>query len=386
MRSFLFVGLIAFALPLAGCGNAPTTAKSEVKPTTGKSEGAKADIKADAADDKTEPAKADNPRITAGGATFVNPVMQAWAKEYKKAQIDYLPQGSGYGITEMTKQSLAFGCSDAPMNKKEMETAKASNGDVIHVPLAVGAVALIYNLDGVKNLKLTGDVVADIYMRKITKWNDPAIAKLNPGAALPDKTITPVARIESSGTTFIFAEYLGKRSPAFKGEGGPRVSKTPQWPNGVEKKKENSGIAEFVKSTPYTIGYVELAFAKTNDIPTAALVNKYGKEVAPDAASVTAAVEGAMKHVGAKGQPYDLHPLAYSFTDAEGDGVYPIVGASYAILYKKQPKDKGPAVVDFLKWVVTDGQKLSAEKYYAPLPADLSKKAVELLGTVTFAP
>lgn len=324
------------------------------------------------------------PRISGGGATFVDPIMQKWSGEYKSAknvEIDYVAKGSGYGMTTLTAKNIDFGCSDAPMNTKELDAAKAAGGEVIHIPVAIGAVAVMYNLEGVKDLKLSGEVLADIYLRKITKWNDPKIAALNPGTALPGNPITPTARQGSSGTTAIFTEYLSKRSSEFAKS--PGTSKDPKWAEGVEKKPESSGLTEFVKNTPNTIGYVEIAFAKANGVACATMINKAGKSVAPDAASVTAAVDEAMK-VKQDKAPYSLHPLSYSFTDAAGDGSYPIVGASYAMLFKKQPKDKGPVLVEFLKWAVSDGQKSAAELHYAPLPAELTKKAQELLGTVTF--
>lgn len=352
MRRVFAFGLILAALPLAGgCGGC------------GKSGGA--------------------PRVSAGGATFVDPIMQKWSGEYKKAknvEIDYVAKGSGYGISNVTSKNLDFGCSDAPMNAKEIEAAKTAGGEVVHVPVTVGAVAIVFNLDGIKELKLSGEVLAEIYTRKITKWNDAKIAALNAGVALPDKPISPVRRSESSGTTSIFTEYLSKRSAEFAKS--PGTSKDPKWAEGVDGKQGNDGIAEHVKNTPNTIGYVELAHAKKNGISYATLVNKAGKPVVPTAESVTAAVEAAMK-VKQEKEPYALHPLAYSFTDAEGDAAYPIVGASYALLFKKQPKDKGPVIVEFLKWVVADGQKFATELDYAPLPTDLSKKAAELLGTVT---
>jgi phosphate transport system substrate-binding protein len=324
------------------------------------------------------------PRISGGGATFVDPLMQKWSGEYKnakKGEVDYVAKGSGYGITNVTNKTIDFGCSDAPMNKKELDAAVAAGGEVIHVPVAIGAVAVMYNLEGIKDLKLSGEVVADIYLRKITKWNDAKIAALNPGVGLPDKPIIPAARQGSSGTTAIFTEYLSKRSSDFAK--APGASKDPKWPDGVEKKPESSGLTEFVKNTPNAIGYVEIAFAKSNGVACATMINKAGKPVAPEAAGVTAAVDAAMK-VKQDKEPYTLHPLAYSFTDAAGDASYPIVGASYAMLFKKQPKDKGQAIVDFLKWAVSDGQKFAAELHYAPLPEELTKKGQELLGTVTF--
>jgi phosphate transport system substrate-binding protein len=324
------------------------------------------------------------PRINAGGATFVDPIMQKWSGEYraaKKVEIDYVAKGSGYGISNVTSRTLDFGCSDAPMNAKEVEAAKAAGGEVVHIPVALGAVAVIFNLPEVKDLTLSGEVLADIYLARIRRWNDPAIAKHNPNVALPDREIAFVYRAESSGTTSIFTEYLAKRSAGFAQS--PGASKSPKWPAGGIGKEGNDGIAEHVKSNEGTIGYVELAYARRNGISYAKLINKAGKAVAPDAASVTAAVEAAMAVKQGK-EPYSLHPLAFSFTDAEGDAAYPIVGASYAILFKKQPRDKGPVIVEFLKWVVADGQKFAAELDYAPLPAGLTKKAQEVLGAVTF--
>lgn len=326
----------------------------------------------------------DAPRIAGGGATFVDPIMQKWAGEYKgakKVEIDYVAKGSGYGITNVTARTLDFGCSDAPMNAKEVKAAKDAGGEVVHVPVAVGAVAVIYSLPEVPNLKLSGEVVADIYLGKIKKWDDAPIKALNPGAALPGTNIVFVYRAESSGTTNIFTEYLSKRSAEFAK--APGTSKSPKWPAVGVGKEGNDGVAEHVKNAAGSIGYVELAYAKKNSIPFATLVNKSGKAVAPDAASVTAAVDAAMK-VKQDKEPYALHPLTYSFTDAEGDAVYPIVGASYAILFQKQPKDKGPVIVDFLKWAVSDGQQYAKDLDYAPLPAELTKKSQELLGTVTF--
>lgn len=326
-----------------------------------------------------------NPRVSAGGATFVDPIMQKWSGEYRKltgVEIDYVAKGSGYGVSNVTARTLEFGCSDAPMTAKEVEAARATGGDVIHVPLTIGAVAVVYNLPEVTaQLTLSGEVVADIFGRKITKWNDPAIAKLNPGVPLPERDIVPVYRVESSGTTNIFTEYLAKRSPAFAKEVG--VSKSPKWPPGGLGKEGNDGVAGHVKDNPGCVGYVEVAYARKNGIAFATLVNKGGKPVAPDPAAVTAAAEAAMA-VRPEKEPYSLHELTYSLTDASGDAAYPIVGVSYAILFKKQPRNAGPVIVEFLKWAVADGQKFAPDLDYAPLPPDLTKKAQELLGKVVF--
>ena len=325
------------------------------------------------------------PRINAGGATFVNPLMQKWSGEYKKAknvEIDYVSKGSGYGIEQMTAKTIDFGCSDAPMKKEQLATAKEKGGEVIHIPLIVGAVAVVYNVPDVSApLKLTGDVLADIFSRKITKWNDGRIAALNPGVALPDKDIVVVARAESSGTTNIFTEYLSKSSESFKKEIG--ASTKPKWPQGVVQQEQNDGVAGFVKGNPGTIGYVEVLFAKKNQLAVALLKNRAGAYVGPDADGAGAAAEEAMKTKPTT-EPYSLHELTYSLTDADGAKSYPICGISYAILFARQPKDKGPVIVEFLKWAVSDGQKFAGELEYAPLPADLQKKAQDRLGAVTF--
>lgn len=322
-------------------------------------------------------------RVSAGGATFVDPIMRAWAKDYRKAkktEIDYVKSGSGKGIGDLTAKTIDFGCTDAPMSKKELDAAVAAGGEVLHIPVTMGAVAIVFNVPGLEKLNLTGKVVADIYLQKIAKWNDAAIAELNPGVVLPDRAIVAVRRAESSGTTSIFSEYLSKVNPDFKEKVG--TTKEMKLTGGVGQ-QGNDGIAGFVKNNEGAIGYVELAYANKNKIATAMLKNKAGKSVGPNADSVTAAATAAMA-TKPTAEPYTLHELTFSLTDAEGESSYPIVGISYAILFAKQPKDKGPAIVDFLKWVVVDGQKLAVELDYAPLPPDLGKKAQAKLDAVTF--
>jgi phosphate transport system substrate-binding protein len=313
-------------------------------------------------------------RLNGGGATFVDPIMQKWSAEYKNAKgvaIDYVKSGSGDGIKGMTNKTLDFGCSDAPMNKKEVDGAMKEGGEVIHVPITMGAVAIVYNLPGVENLKLSGPVVADIYMGKIRKWNDKAIADLNPGVNLPEKEIVPIHRAEGSGTSFIFSDYLSKVSPEFAKNVG--ASKSPNWPKVGLGQNGNDGVAGFVKNNEGTIGYVELFFAKSFKIPYALLKNRKGAEVPPTAAAVTAAAEAAMK-VRPTEEPYSLHEFTYPLTDTDGEQAYPICGMSSLILYKKQPADKGQALKDFLHWATTEGQKFAEELSYAPLPEALTKE------------
>ncbi len=324
-------------------------------------------------------------RISGGGATFVNPIMQKWAGAYKtdkNVEIDYVSKGSGYGVEQMTARTKDFGCSDAPMTKEQLAVAKEKGGEVIHVPLAMGAVAVAYNVPEIagKELKLTGDVLTDIYRRdaSVLKWNSKRIADLNPGLSLPDKDIVVVSRAEKSGTSNIFSEYLSKVSG-----GKIKASTKPDWPQGVIGQEGSDGVAGFVKSNSYTIGYVEVLFAKKNELATAKLKNKAGEWVGPEADAVTAAAAEAMKAKQDK-EPYSLHDLTYSLTDADGAKSYPISGISYGIIFAKLPKDKGPALVEFLKWATTDGQKFAKELDYAPLPEELSKKIQEKLGQVTF--
>jgi phosphate transport system substrate-binding protein len=325
------------------------------------------------------------PRINAGGATFINPMMQKWSGEYRArhgVEIDYVAKGSTYGIEQMTDRNLDFGCSDAPMKKAQVDAAKGKGGDVVHVPLVMGPVAVVYHVPELKDpLKLTGEVLADVYRREITRWDDKRIAELNPGAPLPAKDIVVVARAESSGTTNIFTEYLSKASGAFKTAIG--TSTKPKWPQGVVAQEQNDGVAGFVKDNAYAVGYVEVLFARKNNLPTAQMKNKAGAFVGPDADATVAAAEEALKARPTE-EPYSLHELTYSLTDMPGAKSYPICGISYGVLYAKLPKDKGPAIVAFLRWAVSDGQQFAREFDYAPLPDDLRKKAQDRLGQVSF--
>jgi phosphate transport system substrate-binding protein len=246
----------------------------------------------------------------------------------------------------------------------------------------MGAVAVAFNVPELagKELKLTGDVLTDIYLRdaRVQKWNAKRIADLNPGLPLPDKDIVVVARAEKSGTSNIFSEYLSKVSG-----GKIKASTRPDWAKGVIQQQGSDGVAGFVKANTYTIGYVEMEFAKKNQLGSAVLKNKAGQWVKPEADAVTAAAAEAMK-VKQEKEPYSLHDLTYSLTDAAGEKSYPICGFTYAVLFAKQPKDKGPTIVEFLKWATTEGQAQVTELSYAPLPEELRKKIQEKLGTVKF--
>ena len=323
-------------------------------------------------------------RINAGGATFIGPIMDRWATDYRGktgVEIDYAKTGSGQGIRDMAAKNILFGCTDAPMNKDELTKAEADGGPVLHIPLAMGAVAVIYDLPNIQDLKLSGPVLADIYLGHIKEWNDPKIASLNPGVTLPKLEINRVTRDKDSGTTSIFTDYLSKVSNEFQAKVG--MKKNMNDLKDVPGQAGNDGVAQFVKNTPGGLGYVELAFAYSGGITFAAIENKAGKFVKPDTAAVTAAAANAITEEK-PGEPFTLHELTYSLTNAGGEDSYPIVGISYGVLYKKLPAASGKAVVDFLKWSVTDGQGVAAELHYAPLPEELQKKCLAKLAEVSF--
>lgn len=366
LRALLVLPVLALA-GCAGCGGRPI-------PTDGNT-GAKIE---------NVPAAS----LNAGGATFVEPVMSVWTAEFRtktgdKVKINYQGTGSGDGINKMTTQELAFGCSDAPMNKKELDAAVGKGGEVLHIPLVIGAVVPMYNLAGVdKPLVFTGQVLGDIYLGKITRWNEKPLADLNPGVNLPDLAIAPVFRAKSSGTSFIFTDYLSKTNAGFKEKVGA-VKEIPRAVAGVGM-DGNGGVAGHVQKTNGAIGYVELTYALDTKAAFGTVRNKSGKDVPASLASITAAAAAGMKEAQAA-EPYSLHDLTYNLNDTAGDDVYPIAALSFALLYKKQAGDKGRAVVEFLKWATSaEGQKLSEARNYAPLPESLRAKVGEKLAGVTF--
>jgi phosphate ABC transporter phosphate-binding protein len=320
----------------------------------------------------------EKPRLNGGGATFIYPMMSKWASEYDKArgvEVNYQSIGSGGGIQQMTAKTFDFGCSDGPMNPEQLKKAKDVGGDVIHVPLVMGAVVPAYNLKEVdKPLVFTGSVLADIFLGKITKWNDKALQDLNPDAKLPDMKIGVVHRSDGSGTTYIWVDYLAKVSEAWQQKVG--VATSVDWPTG-EGAKGNEGVSGYVKDTPGALGYVELIYALQNNIKYGLVKNKEGAAIKGDLHSVTAAAENMLKNI-----PEDLR---YSITDADGKDSYPISGTSWAVLYVDQPKDKGQQVVDFLRWCIHDGQKFCEELHYATLPTHLVERADKKLDSVKVA-
>jgi len=312
--------------------------------------------------------------INGAGATFPYPIYSKWFAEYNKlhpnVQINYQSIGSGGGIQQVTKQTVFFGASDGPMTEEQI---KAAPGPILHLPTVLGAVVPVYNVAGVSSdLKFTGAVLADIYLGKITKWNDAAITKLNPGAKLPATDITVVHRSEGSGTTYIWVDYLSKMSSEFQSKVGVKTSVN--WPTGVGG-KGNEGVSGLVTQTPGAIGYVELIYALQNKISYGSVQNAAGEFVKASVQSVTAAAAGA-----AAKMPADFR---VSITNAPGTGVYPVSSFTWLLLYEN-PTDKaqGKTMSDFVKWALTDGQKYCAELGYAPLPANVVKMEMAALARI----
>jgi phosphate transport system substrate-binding protein len=307
-------------------------------------------------------------RLQGSGSTFVKPMMDKWTSEFGKLnpniKIDYQSTGSGAGIKAIQSQTADFGASDAAMSDDEL---KAGAGEIVHIPVVLGAVVLTYNLPSVKQpLRMTPELISDIYLGKIKKWDDAKIKQENPGVELPAADITPVFRADGSGTSDVFTDYLSKTVPEFKEKIGR--TKNPQLPQGVGiGGKGNEGVMGQVKNTPNTIGYVELTFAKANNLPTALIKNKAGNYVEPTSETVSNAAAGMTANM-----PEDLRT---QITNADGANSYPISGIVYVLVYKEQ-KDaaKGKSLADFLWWVIHDGEKMVTALHYAPLPAELVQK------------
>ncbi|HLR07509.1 MAG TPA: phosphate ABC transporter substrate-binding protein PstS [Pyrinomonadaceae bacterium] len=314
-------------------------------------------------------------RLQGAGATFPNPLYQKWLSEYGKlnanVKIDYQSIGSGGGIKQIQARTVDFGASDAPMSDAEL---KASPAELIHIPTVLGAVVLTYNLQGVsKPLRFSPDVIADVFLGKISKWNDPRIKADNADASLPSAEITVVHRAEASGTSFVFSDYLSKVSADWKQKVG--ADKSPNWPVG-QGGKGNEGVTGQIKQQPNTIGYVELAYAVQNKLPVALVKNASGVFVEPSVDAVTAAAAAS-----AATTPDDLR---VSITNANGAGVYPISSYTYILAYKAQSDaTKGKTLVDFLWWGIHDGEQFARDLQYAPLPDEIIKRAEAKINSIT---
>ncbi|HEX2568909.1 MAG TPA: phosphate ABC transporter substrate-binding protein PstS [Polyangia bacterium] len=304
-------------------------------------------------------ARADALLINGAGATFPFPLYSKWFSEYNRLRpelrFNYQSIGSGGGIKQITERTVDFGASDAPMTEAELGKAPG----IQHVPTVIGAVAVSANLPGVTELRLTPEVLADLFLGKITRWSDGRLTALNPGQKLPDTMVTVIHRSDGSGTTAVFTDYLAKVSPEWKTRVG--AGKSVKWPVGLGG-KGNEGVTGLVKATPGAVGYLELAYATQNRLGVAALRNRSGQFVRPSVAAATAAAAEASI-------PPDYR---VSITDPPGKDAYPIAAFTY-LLVSAQPADpaKGKALAGFLWWAVHDGQKHAAALDYAPLPAAL---------------
>ncbi len=312
--------------------------------------------------------------INGAGATFPYPIYSKWFDEYSKINpgmnFNYQSIGSGGGIKQITARTVDFGATDGPMSQDQLNEAP---GRIYHIPTVMGADVVAFNLSGVKTgLKLTGDIVADIFLGKIIKWNDDRITAENPGVSLPDESIVVVHRSDGSGTTYIFVDYLSSVSPKWKSKVGKGTSVN--WPVGLGG-KGNEGVAGLVKQTPGSIGYVELAYAKQNDLTFSYIKNSSGIYVEPSLASVSKAAEGVT-----------IAPdFRVSIVNSSNAEAYPIASFTWLLIYKEMDDHaKGEAIVNFIKWAITDGQKYAETLDYAPLPANVVSMVEEKLKQVKY--
>ena len=315
--------------------------------------------------------------LQGSGASFPKPIYEKWASEYGKAvpgvRVDYQSTGSGAGQNAIISRTADFGASDDPVKDEDL---KKADGELMHIPTVLGAVVLTYNLPGVQQpLKLSSETISGIYLGTIKKWNDAALKKDNPDLNLPDADILPVYRNDSSGTTAVFTDFLSKTNADWKAKVG--ANKQPSWITGVGTgAPRNDGVMGQVKQTPNSIGYVELTFAKANNLPTALIKNKSGAFVEATLDSVSAAAAGSVAAT-----PEDLR---VQITDADGANAYPIASYTYVLVYKDQrDAAKGKALADFLWWAIHDGEKFTKDLHYAPLPAEIVKKVEAKINSMT---
>ncbi|MFN3419554.1 MAG: phosphate ABC transporter substrate-binding protein PstS [Pyrinomonadaceae bacterium] len=315
-------------------------------------------------------------KLQGAGSTFINPLMQKWVHEFgnlePSVKIDYQSIGSGGGIKQLKEKTVHFGASDTAMSTEDLRSAP---GEILHIPVILGAVVLTYNLPGFESrLRFSPETIADIFLGKITRWNDQKIAADNPSVALPDEPLTVVHRSDGSGTSAVFTNYLSKVSEEWKTRVGEGTS--PNWPIGLGG-KGNEGVTGQIKQTPNTIGYVELAYAMKNKLPVAEIKNKAGNFILPNFNTVTNAAAEAISET-----PDDLR---VSITNAAGPNAYPIASYVYVLVYREQPDPRiGKTLKDFLTWCINDGQKHAQPLYYSPLPAEMVKRAAGKIAMISY--
>jgi len=321
------------------------------------------------------PAIAANEELLGAGATFPYPLYSKMFDVYHKEEgvkINYQAIGSGGGIRQVLSKTVDFGGTDAFMSEEELAELDT---EILHVPTCLGAVVVTYNVPDSPTLNLPPDVVADIFLGKLTNWNDGRIAKANPGVRLPDMTIVVVHRSDGSGTTFIFSDYLSKVSAQWLESVG--TGKSLNWPSGLGA-KGNPGVAGLVKQLPGSIGYVELIYAVSNNMPVANIKNRTGKFITPSIPSVSLAADTEIPD-----------HTRISITDTAAEGGYPISGFTWTIFYKEQKyegrsMEKARELVDLVWWMTHDGQELAEPLHYAPLPEPAVKKAEAVIKSALY--
>lgn len=313
-------------------------------------------------------ASAQAQQITGAGATFPAPLYQKWFQEYRTAtgvEVNYQAVGSGAGIKNITARAVDFGASDAPMNAAEMAAAPG----ILHIPTVAGPVCIAYHIPGVgPGIFLTGDIIADIFLGKITRWNDPRITRLSPGTKFPNIGIFTAHRSDGSGTTNIFTTYLSEVSPEWGGTDGPKAGKSVHWPVGLGG-KGNQGVAQLVQNNEGGIGYIELNYAVTNNIPYAAVRNMKGKFIYPSVESTTMAADGVTL-------PADFRKVIVNTSAVKG---YPITGFTFLLVYKNGTR---PEVKKLLEWCLTTGQQYAPGLQYAPLPPSVQRRALAAVASM----
>jgi phosphate transport system substrate-binding protein len=311
--------------------------------------------------------------MNGAGASFPNPIYAKWFEEYAKVdtnvQFNYQPIGSGGGQRQILDRTVDFGASDGPMSDESLAQAPSK---ILHIPTVAGADVITYNLPGNPALQLDGPTLANIFLGKITKWNDPAIASQNPSIKLPDMLITVAHRSDGSGTTFIFVDYLSSVSKEWETAAGRGTSV--KWPAGLGA-KGNDGVTEQVKQISGSIGYVELVYAIEQKLPYASIKNAAGHYIPPSLPSITAALATATV-------PDDFR---FSMVNPPGDQAYPIAGTTWLLIYQKQTDAaKGKKLVEFLKWAETTGQSMATSLSYAPLPDALNARVLKEIDTISY--
>jgi phosphate ABC transporter phosphate-binding protein len=322
--------------------------------------------------------------INGAGSTFVYPLISKWSSEYRKIDpsmiINYQSIGSGGGIRLFINKTVDFGASDAPLNKQQMEVAKG----VIHIPETLGAVVMSYNLPNINLIiNLTGEVIADIYLGKITRWSDKRITELNPGIKMPDEKIVVIHRAEGSGTTYVFTDYLSRVNNEWKSLVGRGTSV--QWPTGLGA-VGSEGVASLINQIKFSIGYIELSYALQTNMTYAAIRNQYGKFVIPAPENVKQAASNLARSLPKGNESWEN----VSLVDAPGENAYPIVSFSYILVYEElsllhgMNERKAKDLVNFLWWCIHEGQNYSLSLGYVPLPPEVVRINEESIRMIKF--